>query len=109
MGCPDIGDHGDVRRGDLREAPDLPEVVHAHLEDHDLVLCREAEDRHRQSDIIVEISGGRVDPEMPGQNGGDHLTAGRLAYTACDPDHFDIIFHPVIVGQVSQGVPGILH
>ena len=109
MGCPDIGNDRNIGGRDLRKASDLAGMVHSHLQDHDLVFSRQVEDRHGQTNVIIEIPLSRMDPEPAGQDGRDHLPAGRLAYAPGDPHDLHIVFFSVIMSQIPERPSGILH
>ena len=50
-----------------------------------------------------------MDPEPAGQDGRDHLPAGRLAYAPGDPHDLYIVFFSVIMSQIPQRPSGIFH
>ena len=93
----------------LPQIPDLPEVVHARLDHRRLVARLQAEKGEGHADVVVEVAGGAVDPEVPGQHGGDHLLGGGLPHTAGDLDEGDVEFIPVMGGQGLQGQAGVRH
>ena len=51
-----VGDHAPVGRGDASQGGDLAGVVHAHLDDRDLVLGLEAQQLQRKPEGVVEIA-----------------------------------------------------
>ena len=52
----DVGDDGDVRRGNFRQRGDLARMIHPDLPNRDFILRRRVQNRVRQTDMIVEIS-----------------------------------------------------
>jgi hypothetical protein len=85
----DVGDHGDVGRGDAGEGPDLAGRAHAHLEDGRLVGRIEPEERQGQAEGVVVVPLGPEDPEPGSQERGRELLGRRLADAAGHADDLD--------------------
>ena len=51
----DVGPHADVRLGDADQRADFAGVIHAQLDDRDVRLVPQLEQRERQADVVVEI------------------------------------------------------
>ena len=84
------GQHdADLGPGDLRQSGDLALGVHAHLEDRDLVLRREVQQRHRQTGLAVQVALVAQDAQGARQDIGRDLLRNRLAGRAGDPDDAD--------------------
>ena len=109
MGVPYVGDDRCVRPCDLCQVVDLAQMVHAHLDDSDLVLLFQLQQHAGNAEIVVEIPGGLQHIEPGGEDRRDHVLGGGLAHAACHPDHGDMEFPSVTAGQVSQGQGGVLY
>jgi hypothetical protein len=83
----DVGDHAPVGRGDQGQGGDLAGVVHAHLDDRDLVLGFEAQQLQGQAEAVVEIALRLEHVELCAQGRGNRFLGGGLAGRAGDGHH----------------------
>ena len=81
-----VGDHAPVGRGDARQGGDLAGVIHAHLDDGDFVLRREAQQLQGQAEAVVEIALGLEDVELCAQRRGHGFLGGGFSRRAGDGD-----------------------
>ncbi len=98
-----VGDHAPVRRGYQRQGGDFAGVVHAHLDDRELVLRFEAQQLQRQAKAIVEIALGLEDVELCAQSGGNRFLGGGLSGRAGDGHH---ALAPLAANVRGQGLEG---
>ncbi len=82
----DVGHHAFVRRCNLRQRGDLARVRHAHLDHRNLVLGLQAQQLHRKSKMIVQISQRLQHVELRAQHMRNAFLGGGLARRAghCD-------------------------
>ena len=80
----DVGDDAPVGRGDAGQGGDLAGVVHAHLDDGDLVLRLQAQQLQRQAEGVVEIALRLEHVELCAERGGDGFLGGGFAGRAGD-------------------------
>ena len=77
-----IGHQSHVRLGDPRQVGDLARVVGPELGDDDLGLRLGAQQRQRQSDVVVEALARLVDAELLTENVVDDLSRRGFAHRA---------------------------
>ena len=99
----DVGDDAPVGRGDACEGGDFAGVVHAHLDDRNLVLGFEAQQLQGQAKGVVEIADGFEDVEFCAERGGDGFFGGGFAGRAGDGDDALAPLAAHMRGQSLQG------
>ena len=109
VGVANVGDDGNIRPDHLAQVGDLPEVVHAGLDDCRLMLRPQLQKRQGRTDVVVEVLRGLEDPVLGSQHRGDHFLGGGLAYTARDLDEGDPEPVPVIRRQRLERQARIVH
>ena len=87
----DVGHHAIIGRGNPRQGGDLARVRHAHLDHRDLVLGLQAQQLHRKSEMIVQISQRLQHVELRAQHVRNAFLGGGLARRA---GHGDQLFAP---------------
>ena len=92
----DVRDHTDIRIRDLPEPVHLPEIGNSHLQNRDLMLTLDPEDRQRKTDLVIEILLRLPNLIFPGKDGSDHLLRTRLSDASRYPDHRNPKTSPVI-------------
>ena len=105
----DICDDRDVGLCDADQIVDLPQVVHAHLQDRDLVIRVQAQHRHRKAEMIVEIARCLQRSVFSRKDGGDHILGRGLSHAPGHGYHRDPQFAAVISRQVAHGLGRIGH
>src|SRR5439155_25380849 len=83
----DRRDDRDVRLDDRTEARDLTGLVRAHLDDGDVGVVGEREEREGDADQVVEIPVCRVRLERAAKGRLEKLFRARLPIRADDADH----------------------
>ena len=84
VGKADVRDDRHVRHGERGERRDLARMVHADLEDTDLVAAARAQHRERESDVVVEIPLGLRDLEVSTEHARGEILRARLAVRSCE-------------------------
>ena len=106
--CSDLGDDGERGLGALREALDLVQMVHPHLENEHLGVGRCRENRHGQADEVVVVRLGRIDAVTGGEERAEHVLGRRLADGAGDTDHARGERGAVVVRKAEQKLGGVI-
>ena len=102
----DVGDHGDIGRGDPDELPDLARRAHPHLQDGDLVVRLEPQQGQGQAETVVEVPLGLEHAITGGDEGRGEILGRCLARAAGDPDDFP---RPGREDAARQGLEGQRH
>ena len=105
----DIDDNTDVRHGNMGQVCHLPEMVHAHLQYHDLRIRLHGENSHGHADVIIVVHRGLAGTVGGAQDGGHHLLGGGLAHGAGDAHHLGSQAPALLPGDDAQGRSGVLH
>ena len=93
--------------GSLGERLDVTWMAGAHLNDGDLVLGSEAQQRLGHAHIVVEVALGSHHIIFLGKDGTHQFLGRRLAVSAGDADDRDVKLASVFPGQVLEGLQGI--
>jgi len=99
MGLPHIGDQSVIRQGDRTKECDLPGVVGAHFHHAEVGFVGHAEQGQGDTDMVVEVTLGKGDPEFPGEYGGHQLLGGGFSVGAGDGQYGEPQAGPVIACQ----------
>ncbi len=93
----------DVRRGERGERRDLAGMIHAHLEDADLIAAPRARSIVSGSaDVVVEIALRLRDLEMLAEHRGGEILRARLAVAAGEADDLQRQAAAVVRGELLQ-------
>ena len=90
MHLADIRHNTDVRRGDGSERRDLSHAAHTDLHNGGTILRRDAEQRERQSDLVVVVRCSAADRAAPREHGGGQILRCRLAVRTRDCNNGNI-------------------
>ena len=105
----DIGDYTDIRRRDGREPAHLAEMIHAHLQDSDLVLLVHLKNGDRKPPFVVKIPQCLMHTVFLCDDRGDHLLGTSLPGASGDTDNFYIEGIPVELRDVKKRLSGGFH
>jgi hypothetical protein len=109
LGVVDQG-NGGLHHG--RQVGDFAGVIHAHFDHGNAVVCPQAQQRHRHTDVVVVVAARcqRRTIGMEGrQNGRQHLRDGGFPVASRHRDHGHRKLHAPGVGQRTQRQPGVFH
>jgi hypothetical protein len=101
--------HADLGPRDLGQPRDLSLRVHAHLEHRHFVRRLQAQQRHRQAGLRVQVALVAQHVTSPGQHVGDHLLGDRLAGRSGDAHHACRSAATPPGGQLLQPDERVLH
>ncbi len=102
------GDDRDVGAGDPGEGRDLAGLVGAQLEDHDLGVVGDGEEREGHPDAVVQVALGGVDPARRREGRRRHVLRGGLARRSGDGDDGRLQGLPAMCGETAEGHEGVV-
>ncbi len=102
MSPADIRDDADVGVCDLRERGDLARVVHAELEDGDLRVSGDAQQREGQAPVIVEVALRAGDCEACAERRFCQAPGRRLPARARDRDDLQVATCPLVLRERAE-------
>ena len=105
----DVRNHGNVRLGGERKRADFVGATRAHFHHGGLVGMLELEQRHRHTDMVVEVPLRGVGAELHRKDGLGHLLGGGLAVTSRNGDLLHLEAALVTLGEFQQCLGGIIH
>ena len=108
MGASDVGDETTGGLGSLGECLDVAGMACPHLDDGDVVVGRQAQQRLGYADIVVEVALGVEHVVLLLEHGGDELLRCRFAVGAGDGDDGDIELAAVLTGNVLEGLEAVV-
>ena len=109
MGAAHVGDKAEVGVGDATEVGNLARMTGPHLDDGNLCVGGDGEEREGHTEVVVKIAGGGVGAVAFGQDGVDKLLGGGLAVGAGDAEEGDGELAAVVSGQLLQGGEHVWH
>lgn len=102
MGVSDIRDETAGRLDILHKALDIVGMAGSHLYDSNVIVCREAHQRLRHANIVVEVTFRMHHAVTLGKDGGDELLRRRLTVCARDTDDGDVELAAVFPGELLE-------
>ena len=104
-----VGDQADARARDLHQLFDVTATIRPHLDHRAHVAVVQAQQRHRHTQVIVQIAaGGQARPALR-QDGGDHLLDRGLAVAAGDTDQRPLELRARFARRGGQGRLDVRH
>ena len=102
-----IGDHCHIRRSDLGQGFDLSSMAHPHLQNGDLMILPQPENRQGEAQVIIEVALGFEDFESLLEKSRGELFGRCFSYTASNTHNFDGVLKEGILGQFLEGFKGV--
>ena len=109
MGLPDIGKNADGGLYDLLQRIHLARLRDASFEESNVVACRHLPYGQRHPNLRVVALGAGDDAAVGAQQLHQPVFDNRLAVTASDANHGDMILPTVYCGDALQGVDNIVN